>query len=378
MKKDIKIYDAKNLYLWNRKIRGVSIGTSHVQDGANPIIVGKYLIFSCFSPGLVVVMNALTKKIIWKKKFNYLGGFVPKTNKNNLFIGTSQELHCLDLKTGKIKWTFCPYGLEGEHMYSQPLIENDNIYLGDREGFVYCLSAKDGNVIWKTQTGDGDRNQVNATVNLKGNFLYVVNICRRLLVVDKRNGKIQWWLASKAASIYQPQMYKNNVVIWNNVSKGSSLEENLIVDISTRKKAVAHSLQVVGKRLISFKVLPNGDYLTIEQKTRTNKPENISFPPNAVYYSSKNKRKAISTIEVDEFTNSLVDVGLAGYLCIVGYGHISFYSLKKKKLTLSIKMKMHKGNQGLLYPGAPLINGNKLYYFTLNGYLTCLKMPRLL
>jgi outer membrane protein assembly factor BamB len=63
------------------------------------------------------------------------------------------ELSCLDLQRGEIAWTHSfPAALDGP-----PTIVNDRLYLGCRDGRVYCLTAADGRLAWNFLAAPLDR-----------------------------------------------------------------------------------------------------------------------------------------------------------------------------------------------------------------------------
>ena len=72
-----------------------------------------------------------------------------------VYFGSSvdDQLHCLDVKTGETAWT---YFTEGPIRLA-PTIANDRVYFGSDDGFVYCVSADKGELIWKKSPGPTHR-----------------------------------------------------------------------------------------------------------------------------------------------------------------------------------------------------------------------------
>jgi len=62
------------------------------------------------------------------------------------------KVYCLDAATGKERWTFFTEG----PVRLAPTFHTGKVYAGSDDGFVYCLAAQDGAVIWKTRIGPRD------------------------------------------------------------------------------------------------------------------------------------------------------------------------------------------------------------------------------
>jgi len=72
-----------------------------------------------------------------------------------VYFGSSvdDQLHCLDASTGQTLWT---YFTEGPIRLA-PTIANGRVYFGSDDGFVYCVSADNGELIWKKSPGPANR-----------------------------------------------------------------------------------------------------------------------------------------------------------------------------------------------------------------------------
>jgi len=67
------------------------------------------------------------------------------------YFGSSvdNKVYSLDISTGKEKWTFFA---EGPVRFS-PTVYNNRVYFGSDDGYVYCLKAKSGKLVWKYRPG---------------------------------------------------------------------------------------------------------------------------------------------------------------------------------------------------------------------------------
>lgn len=68
-----------------------------------------------------------------------------------MYFGSSVDhhLHCLDLATGAEIWTFAT----GGPIRLAPTVSQNRVYFGSDDGIAWCVSADDGQLIWKQQAG---------------------------------------------------------------------------------------------------------------------------------------------------------------------------------------------------------------------------------
>jgi len=60
------------------------------------------------------------------------------------------QIYCIDAKSGETQWTYfteAPVRLA-------PTVAQGRVYAGSDDGYVYCLAADDGSLIWKTRRGN--------------------------------------------------------------------------------------------------------------------------------------------------------------------------------------------------------------------------------
>ena len=73
---------------------------------------------------------------------------------NLLFFGSSvdNKVICVDTETGEIRWQFLTDG----SVRLTPTYAHDHVYFGADDGYVYCLTAADGQLVWKLRAGKSD------------------------------------------------------------------------------------------------------------------------------------------------------------------------------------------------------------------------------
>jgi outer membrane protein assembly factor BamB len=86
-----------------------------------------------------------------------LGGQLsaPSIAAGKVFIAEVNEhtVHALELTTGKKLWHFTA----GARVDSPPSYSKGRVYFGGKDGWVYCLRATDGALIWRFQAAPGER-----------------------------------------------------------------------------------------------------------------------------------------------------------------------------------------------------------------------------
>jgi outer membrane protein assembly factor BamB len=101
------------------------------------------------------------KQDFWHRQFNlrstvaYDRAFHVVGAGNTIYFASSADdkVYALDSKTGRQQWTFFTEG----PVRLAPCVSNDKVYVASDDGYVYCLSANDGSLVWKHKGSDGER-----------------------------------------------------------------------------------------------------------------------------------------------------------------------------------------------------------------------------
>lgn len=97
----------------------------------------------------------------WHKKFNLKARVVYDrashvvSAKGRVFFGSSSEdkITCLDLRSGETQWEFFTEG----PVRLSPTVVGNRVLVGSDDGYVYCLNAATGRLIWKHRGVDDPR-----------------------------------------------------------------------------------------------------------------------------------------------------------------------------------------------------------------------------
>ncbi len=87
-------------------------------------------------------------------RVKYDDAIYPVISESRVYFGSSVDhhLHCRDLNTGETLWTFAT----GGPIRLAPSVIDGRVYFGSDDGHAYCLSADDGQLIWKHRAGPGE------------------------------------------------------------------------------------------------------------------------------------------------------------------------------------------------------------------------------
>ncbi|NQT58020.1 MAG: PQQ-binding-like beta-propeller repeat protein [Bacteroidetes bacterium] len=131
----------------------------------------------------------------------------PVIHGNTVLTGTMDgNVFCFDLETEKngasrMRWQF----QTGGGVNKSPGIKSGKVYFGSNDGNVYCLSEKDGSLIWTTKTDQPEnRSLKNFTTPLCANGkVYIGSADHFLYCLNEDDGSLEWkfksndWLRSR-------------------------------------------------------------------------------------------------------------------------------------------------------------------------------------
>lgn len=110
---------------------------------------------------------------------------VPVVSGEMVYLGASlKKFYCLSAKDGSVIWEFKTTAA----VESTATIWEDSVYFGDNSGSLYALSKKDGTLLWKYEPGS---EILSSPLAVKG-ILYVTNTLGDVYALDGFTGKKLW------------------------------------------------------------------------------------------------------------------------------------------------------------------------------------------
>ena len=141
------------------------------------------------SIGHIYAFDRRTGAVRWKYRVDQRGvaSDVLRLGNNAYAVTLGDELLCLDLATGKAKWTFHS-GISPRdfHWTSTPSLTAERIYFAGLDGVIYALDPQSGKQVWKKDLGA----RVTTSVALRGNDLYAGTEKRRIYRIDAISGEV--------------------------------------------------------------------------------------------------------------------------------------------------------------------------------------------
>ena len=139
--------------------------------------------------GHVYAFDRATGAVRWKYKVSERGvaSDVLRMGHNVYAVTLGDELVCLDLETGKHKWSFrSGSSANDSHWTSSPAVTTDRVYFGGLDGSVYALDPQSGKQIWKKDLGA----RVATSIAVQGRDLYVGTSNRHIYRLDGISGDV--------------------------------------------------------------------------------------------------------------------------------------------------------------------------------------------
>lgn len=195
----------------NGMIRALDKDTGHVkweydirQDGqqtsfhGDPLVTDELVVIGTDGVmGHLYAFDRTTGAVRWKYKVGERGvaSDVLRLGNNVYAVTLGDELLCLDLMTGKAKWTFrSRFSSQDFRWTSTPAISDDRIYFGGLDGTVYAVDPQSGKEIWKRDLGA----RVTTSVALQGQSLYIGTAKRQVYRLDSTSGEVVGSFATEA------------------------------------------------------------------------------------------------------------------------------------------------------------------------------------
>lgn len=141
---------------WSYNIKQDGDQTSFHDD---PLVAGDLIIIGTDAgrQGHIYAFDRATGTVRWKylvragifQDFGVASDVVRKDDAVYA-VAKGDDLLCLDLATGKVRWHFAGgFDRQRTAWENSPTVDGDTILFGGQDGVVYCLDAQSGKLIWK-------------------------------------------------------------------------------------------------------------------------------------------------------------------------------------------------------------------------------------
>ena len=156
---------------------------SHIIYHQVPATVDNPAGFTAFDTG--------SKNPLWQRDLGANLRGTPGVSSTRVYVGdTNRKIHALNNADGSIAWNYQTIVAETEnkaYQYFSTAVEADvpslphsnRVYVGAASGYVYCLNATNGNLIWKYQVSDWVRSQP----VVLGDAIYVATLDAKLFAL---------------------------------------------------------------------------------------------------------------------------------------------------------------------------------------------------
>ena len=164
-----------------------------------PLVTDELLIIGTDGKiGHVYAFERTTGAVRWKYQVNDRGvaSDVLRLGENVYFVTLGNELVCVDLGTGKAKWSFHSGYTGSDYCLtcSSPAAAEGRVFFGGLDGFAYALDAQSGKLIWKRDLGA----KVTTSAAVQGRDLYLGTEKRQLFSLNTESGEVLAQIETKA------------------------------------------------------------------------------------------------------------------------------------------------------------------------------------
>lgn len=209
--------------LWTFPTRIETLSEPLLEDGVLYFLTGNNTLYA---------LDAATGKQLWlysrpdTSSLSIRGGSRPAFRNGTLYVGFSDgSLVAILAKTGTIKWEKqLNRNKKFRDLDTNPLIEDDYLYLVGYDDAFYCLRAATGELVWRS-----DRGGIGSPL-IVGERLYYATSTNEVAALNKVNGQKIWNYKLKEGVATSPASFKGLIVF------GESQGSLVFLDASSGKK----------------------------------------------------------------------------------------------------------------------------------------------
>ncbi|MGC4103538.1 beta-alanine-activating enzyme beta-propeller domain-containing protein [Ferruginibacter sp.] len=290
---------------------------------SSPTLVDDKIIIGS-DDGNLYMLEQSTGKEIWKFKSKGLVRGTASIYKDAVLFGdTEGNIYALDIKTGAQKWDhkiigeplqLDTLGFDRKAILAAPVIANDKMIVGARDGFLYCLDANDGKLLW---TVDHQVSWIISTVAVKDSFVVTGTSDGRFVqAVNLNTGKEIWKYHTPMATWSSP------IIDNDKVYEGCYDGQLFCLDLKTGKRlgqfttnGIIYSSPVINDQLL-YIGSDDGHLYALTGRI----PEKIKERKQFVYYDAD---------QVKIYFKNGADIRIKNYLQVNGFKTIGTDTLAK-------------------------------------------------
>lgn len=170
---------------WSIDVKNGSIIWQQPNNGHSyiPIIYNNY-VYNCIANN-IYCLNLKDGTEVWKQSEEDTYLFNPKIFNEHIICSGNGIVNFYDLNSGKL---VNHLKTEGKGVIKNIIKEEKNIYFGDSEGYFYCYSINNSEIIlnWKVKTNGA----IESIPEIINEYVFLINNDSKLIVVEKSNGVI--------------------------------------------------------------------------------------------------------------------------------------------------------------------------------------------
>jgi outer membrane protein assembly factor BamB len=169
--------------------------------------------------GFFYALNQQTGKLLWKFQCNGIVRSTAAINGSTIYFGdTEATLYAVDMKVGKELWQYKingdtmnneDYGFDRRAITSSPVVVDNKLIFGARDGYLYCINNSTGQPTWKV---DHRVSWIISTVAVKDSFVVTGTSDGRFVqAVNLETGK-EIWKQRTALAVWASPLIVNDKV----------------------------------------------------------------------------------------------------------------------------------------------------------------------
>jgi outer membrane protein assembly factor BamB len=161
--------------------------------------------------GALIAIRAVDGEVLWRRQLDTGLHSAPAPAGDRLYLSmTNGALVALNIRNGEPIWT-----VQLPKPGNGILVVEDRIYIGSQDDLFYCLSTKDGKVIWRWKTGA----DVVGTAAVDEHHVYFVSLDNVLRALDRKSGTVRWQKSLPMRPAYGPLLTGWTVVVAGSVAE---------------------------------------------------------------------------------------------------------------------------------------------------------------